>query len=101
MIRNVFSMFDYISHSVPMEKFHDLGKQNRISIIFCTTIYLKYNILYNTPESFGNRKNVLLISTSLSPFDTELVPLVALVYFTQHVFDPSVCSSVIRLLSPE
>lgn len=61
MIRNVFSMFDYISHSVPMEKFHDLGKQNRISIIFCMTIYLKYNILYNTPESFGNRKNDVVL----------------------------------------
>ena len=41
-------MFDYISHSVPMEKFHDLGKQNRISIIFCMAIYLKYNIIYKT-----------------------------------------------------
>ena len=44
-----------------MENFHDLGQQNRISIIFCMTIYLKYNILYNTPENFGNKNNDVVL----------------------------------------
>jgi len=43
-----------------MENFHDLGQQNRISIIFCMTIYLKYDILYNTPENFGNYLPLIL-----------------------------------------
>jgi hypothetical protein len=78
-----------------------------MSNTYCHHHYSQYNIIFPVPKALGRiikciifQKYVLLISTSLSPFDTELVPLVALVYFT-HVFDPSVCSSVIRLLSPE